>query len=330
MKKINLLILSATLVASAFLLGCKKSTTDNTTANNSTSSPNDQQASSEADGGINDVTDIINNKVGNGSTHRTSSYTYNLPCGVVSVDSSTTNANGKTIYKLNYGNQTACGYKKKSGEIHFSLSNATTFNTLGAVFTISFVNYVVQSNVTGQSVTLNGDVIVTNVNGGYVWEAVTAAKTIVHKVHGTFNITYSDAAATVRTRTYYQKRTYSAPSGISSLSLTIDGDSTIAGQSYCEFGKTYEKNIDYQTQVITPYVWANSGTTYAGPYVLKSGKVRQNYAIISGISTYVEVEGGYNYNATSLSATLVNDNTANAYKVTTVIAASATSVYQLY
>ena len=78
---------------------CKKNK-DNTTT---TSKPNNQQGSSAADGVIDNVNDFINNKIGGGSTKRVT--TYNLPCGVVSLDSSTV-SDGYKVYKMQYGSQT--------------------------------------------------------------------------------------------------------------------------------------------------------------------------------------------------------------------------------
>jgi hypothetical protein len=331
MKKINIAILTVFVLSLGILTSCKKKKDDTTTpTNNSTAKPNDQQGSSEADEAIKDVNDFINNKVGGGSNHRIG--TYALPCGVVSVDSTLISA-GKYSYKMSYGNQTTCtgGYKKKSGDITFALSNGTAFNTAGAVFTITFSNYKVESIATGATVTLNGTIVVTNTTGHYIWEAVTASQTITHKVRGTFTVTYSDG--TVRSRSYYQLRTWASINSWQGLTLTIAGDTTVGTLTgVSEIGKTYDGNYDYTTQITTNFVWANCGTTYAGPYVLKFAKARLNVTIPLITPTYIDVEGGYHYDYTNTTATptLTNDCSTNAYKITTVIATSTTSQYQLY
>jgi hypothetical protein len=328
MKKINIVLLTVFVLSLMILTSCKKKDTV-TPPNTSTTKPSDQQGSTEADAAITDVNDYVNNYIGGGSTHR--SDTYNLPCGVVSIDSTTTNSYGKKIYIMQYGNQTACGYKKKSGNVSFALSNGATFATANAVFTITFTNYVVQSIATGATVTLNGMVTVTNTTGHYIWEAVTASQTITHKVRGTFGVTYSDG--TIRNRSYYQLRTWTSNNSWAGLSLTIAGDTTTSvGTGISEIGKTYDGNYDYQTQILTNFVWSNCGTTYAGPYVLKTAKARMNVTIPLVSPTYIDVEGGYHYDYTNTTSTpvLINDCTTNAYKITTVIGTSTTSQYQLY
>ncbi|HSZ25570.1 MAG TPA: hypothetical protein VK766_07635 [Cytophagaceae bacterium] len=333
MKKITTTVLVFITVISGILIGCqKKDSTTPATTTTQTAKPNDQQGSTEADGAISDVNDFINNKVGGGSTMRINAYA--LPCGVVSIDSSTTNSYGKKVYTMQYGNQTPCGYKKKSGQVAFALSNGTGFNTVGAVFTITFTNYMVQSEADGSTVTLNGSIVITNTTGYYIWEAVTSSKTIIHKLRGSFNVTYSDN--TIRSRSYYQKRTWTSSNSWAGLTLKVAGDTLIssvsAADSISEIGKTYAGNYDYQTMIINDFTWSNCGTTYTGPYVLKSAKARLNVTIPNFSPTYVDVEGGYywNYSSGSTTPTLVGDCTTNAYMITTVIGTTTTTVYQLY
>ena len=317
------------MIALATLItGCKKDNKDVTVTTPSNTKPNDLQGSSEADEAIANANDLINNKVGGGANQKVSAY--NLPCGIVSVDSSTTSG-GNKIYKMKYGSQTPCGYKKKSGEVSFVLTNGTSYKDAGAVFTITFTNYVVEIVATGNIVTLNGTISVTNVSGGYIWEPLINNSTVItHKVRGNFSITYPDN--TVRSRSYYQLRTWksttTAPNW-SGLSLTIAGD-TLTGVS--ELGRTYEGNYEYNTQILTDYKWENSTTSYAGPYVLTTGHARLNVTIPLVSPTYIDVEGGYywNYSSATSMPTLINNTTANAYKITTVISTASTTQYQLY
>lgn len=335
MKKINLAFLGAIMVALVLFTttGCKKDKDkdDDTTVK---SKPNDQQGSTEADNAISDVNDWISNKKG-GGTSQTKVSAYTLPCGVVSVDSTETSlGSGIYIYKMKYGNSTSCGinaYKKKSGEVHFKLTNGTAFNTAGAVFTITFVDYAVENTITGIIVTLNGTITVTNTTGGYIWEPVANSSTTVsHKIRGTFIIKYSDGVE--RSRTYTQLRTWASTGGWAGLSLTIAGDSTISGVSYYEFGRTYENDYEYKTEMVTNFKWSNCGSTWAGPYVLKEAHAKLHVVNPYFATAYFEVEGGYKYDVSNLSATptLVNDCNTNAYKITTVIGTASTTSYQLY
>jgi hypothetical protein len=286
---------------------------------------NDQAPNAEFDEAMDHVNDMINNNIGGGSNYRMSAY--NLPCGVVSVDSSTNNANSKKIYKMQYGDQTLCGYKYKSGQISFELENGIAFNNAGAVIKVTFTDYRVQVLATGNIIKLNGTVQVTNVGGGYIWQAITVPQTITHRIRGTINITYANDQ--VRERKYYQLRTWNSDATWAGLTLTIAGD-TLTNVS--EIGKTYEGDYPFQTEILTDLVWGNCGTTWAGPYKLLTGQARLNVEIPFVSPAYIEVEAGYNWDYSNSSSTpaLVNNCESNAYKITTVILSSTTTAYQLY
>ncbi len=329
-------ILASAIALFVFISGCKKEAdpapktpvTTTTTTSNNTTKQSDQQGSSEADAAIEDVNDIVNNKIGGGSSHKREAY--NLPCGVVSLDSSTS-ISGTKVYKVNYGSKTPCGYKKKSGIVTFQLTNATKFNTAGAVYKLTFVNYVVQALATGDTVKIDGTLTFKNVNGGYIWEAVTKGSVIAYKVRGTFNITYANGVT--RAKTYYQLRTYNSPtSNWAGLTHTIAGDTTTTAGSVYEVGYTYEGNYYYEIQAISSFVWSNCGTTYAGPYLLKSAHARMNVTVPAVSPAYIDIEGGYYWNYSNPAATpaLVNDCSTNAYKISTVIGTSTTTRFQLY
>jgi hypothetical protein len=329
MKKLKLTFIGTCLLATAIFTGCDKKDVEPKKMGNKTS---DQAASSEVDEALDNVNDVINNKVGGGSNHRVGAY--NLPCGVVSIDSSTNNGGGHKIYSVHYGNQTPCGYKYKSGDISFSLQNASTFDAAGAEFLVTFINYTVEVRATGSIVVINGTITTTNMSGGYIWEAVTAGSTITHKVRGTLDVTYSDG--TIRSRSYFQQRVWDNTIGANSwpgLRLTVAGDTTINSVTgISETGKTYDGNYDYATQIQTPFVWSNCGTTYAGPYLLKNAHARCDITVPGVTPAYFDVEGGYHwdYTNTSSTPTLTGDCTTNAYKITIVIGSATQTTYQLY
>ncbi len=327
MKKLSIFIIGVIFIAlTVVTTSCKKDKQNVKT----TTKPSDQQGSSAADGAMDDVSDFVNNKIGGGSTHRSSAY--NLPCGVVYIDSSTNNASGNKIYKMHYGSQTPCGYVMKSGIVTFDIVTGTAFNAAGTVYKITYKNYVVESLANGETVEVNGYITIENVNGGYIWQAVVPpTTTIVYRVRGNFAVTYKDG--TVRNKSYFQLRTYASANSWAGLSLSVDGDTVDANlNKIYEIGKTYDGNYSYQTEAINPFVWSNCGTTYAGPYVLKTAHARMNITIPAISPTYIDVQGGYywNYNNASATPSLVNDCTTNAYKITTVIGTTTTSQYQLY
>ncbi|MCS6824308.1 MAG: hypothetical protein NZ529_08435 [Cytophagaceae bacterium] len=320
------IILAALTISLITFVSCKK---DKDPTPTEKSKPSDQAGSNEADEAIEDVNDVINNKIGGGAGYRVASY--NLPCGVVKIDSNTTNAQGKKVYVIKYGSQTPCGYEYKSGDVKFELINGNKFSDTGAVYKITFINYKVEVRANGQTVALNGTIYVTNVSGGYVWmPIVNSSVTIVHKLRGSFNVTFNDEVT--RPRNYYQRRTWSSTGGWAGLTFEANGDTTINGKIIAETGNTYEHNFPYQTEIITPLRWSNCGNTWAGPYVLKTGEAKAHAEVPNISPVYFQVEAGYKMNSPTQTEPpiKVNDCTSNAYKITVVIGQQTTTQYQMY
>lgn len=297
----------------------------------------DQTGSSAADGAMDDVNDYINNSIGGGSSKRTGESSsarleaYNLPCGVVSIDSSTS-ASGKKLYTIKYGDKTKCGYKKKSGDVTFQLVKGANFGEVGAEFKVTFINYVVEVLATNDIVKINGFITSTNVSGGYVWQSVLNNATIKHKIRGTYNITYANGET--RVRNYFQLRTWTSTNSWAGLTFTVAGDTTINAKSVSETGKTLDGNHYFETQIIEPYKWINSKSTFAGPYVLSVGHARMDVTTtpVAITPAYFDVEAGYYYDSNNPSSTpvKVNDGTANAYKIQIMVGPTNSTQYQLY
>jgi len=329
----SLLIFSLSLSSLAYY-GCKKKEKD-VTPEETKVKQSDQSGSAAADGVIDDVNDYINNSLGGGSNVRldnsanTRLEAYNLPCGVVSVDTST-KVSGITLYKMKYGNQTPCGYKKKSGEVSFQLLSTGKFSDKGAQFKLTFSNYRVEILSSGDIVVLNGFITVTNVSGGYVWQSAINNATIQHRIRGTFYITYANGET--RRRDYFQFRTWSSNNKWAGLSLKVGGDTTIGTSKISETGKTLEGNYDFQTTISEDYVWKNTSTSYVGPYVLQVGHARMNVTVPGISPAYFDVEAGYyyNYSDPSSTPTKVGDGSSNAYKIVIVVGTTTATQYQLY
>ncbi|MBC7388635.1 MAG: hypothetical protein H7329_05460 [Opitutaceae bacterium] len=281
----------------------------------------DQTGSSAADDVLEDVNGFINNNVGGGSNKRTEAY--NLPCGVVSVDSSTVGTT-KT-YKMKYGKESKCGYKRKSGLVTFQLINGTRFNEDSSKFKLTFTDYVVEVEATNDIVKLNGYLTSTNTTGGYIWESVTAGKTLSQQIRGSFDVTYSNGVT--KNKKYFQTRTWASNNGWAGLSLTVNGD-TLSDVS--EIGRTLDGDYPYQTHILTPFTWSNCGTGFQGPYVLKVGKARLDAVVPVLSPTYFQIEAGYNNTGTIISPTPVGTCEANTYKITTVLGTTTITQYQLY
>lgn len=329
--KHKLSILTMILLLCGFLMSsCQKKKDKTVTPSTTSSNQTDQSGSAAADDALDDINDIISNHIGGGSS-KARIAAWSLPCGVVSIDSSSTNASNNKIYKVQYGNQTLCGYKKKSGTVSFELTQGKTFADSGAVFTLTFSAFTVEIVATNDIVVLNGTLYISNVNGGYIWEPVVTGKDIQHRLRGSFNITYSNGD--IRTRNYYQLRTWSsADTTWAGLTFTVAGDSAVSTYRISETGYTYVGNYYFYTGLTQPFQWSNCGTTYAGPYVLKTGNAQMNVSIPAITTSYFQVQAGYywDYTTATSTPTLTSSCNSNAYKITMVIDSSTTNKYQLY
>jgi hypothetical protein len=306
------------------MTACNKAN-DTSTTPTTTATQSEQSGSDAADKGVDDVNDFVSNQIGGGANHRQAKY--DLPCGVVSVDS-TVGAGGVKTYSIKYGKNSACGYRYKSGTIVFHRVSGATFAAVGAVNSITFVNYAVQSNATNDIVTLNGTVYTTNVTGGYIWETVYNNATRIHKIRGNFTTTYGNGVT--RTRSYYQQRTWSSSNGWAGLNVKVAGDTLIGSMHVSEIGKTYDGNHDYKTEISEDFVWGNCGTTYAGSFLLKDGTARLNADIPNVNPAYFQIEAGYYYSNAQTAPTRTRNCSANAYKITTQIGTTNKTEYQQY
>lgn len=312
--------------------GCKKKEKEEPMEEKTQAKQSDQSGSAAADGAIDDVNSYINNNLGGGSSKRLDNdanarlEAYDLPCGVVSVDTSTKDVNGKTIYKMKYGNQTPCGYKKKSGDVSFQLTSGTKFSDKGAQFKLTFSNYTVEILANNDIVVLNGSFTITNITGGYVWQAVTDSATIQHRVKGAFTVKYANGET--RNRYYYQLRTWSSSNGWAGLTFKVAGDSS----SVSETGSTLDGNYPFQTVISEDYTWRNTSTSWVGPYVLQVGRARMNVTMPGLSPTFFDVEAGYYYNYSDPTSTpiKVGDRNSNAYKIVIVLGTATSTQYQLY
>jgi len=326
MKLFNVLFLSSVLCTSLFFSSCKDKNENDPEPKKSTTTQTDQEGASAIDDAVEDVNDIISNKIGGGYNKSNSRVTaYNLPCGIIKFDSST--VNGTKVYTAQYGQNTPCGYKRKSGSIAFKLISGNTFAEVGAIYSVVFTEYKVEVIATGKEVTVNGTLTVTNVDGHYIWEAVFFNETIKHKVRGKLLITFENGE--VRERNHFQLRTWSSSNGWEGLTFSVAGDTL---DNISETGYTIDDNYYYQTQIIEALTWSNCGTDFKGPYVLKTGHAKMSVDYPNVKDAYIDIEAGYNINTTNLTSTptKVNDCNSNAYKIFVKFSVIENTQYQLY
>lgn len=139
----------------------------------------------------------------------------------------------------------------------------------GAVIHLECQNYTVLFEVNNQTLVFNGTIVVTNINGGQVYEAITLKNTITHKIRGSINITFDNG----KTRTWqiFKRRTYSAENGkIENLEAQLAADST---GNIAEVGTT-KSGENFTTTVTTAFRYMNCGqSSEVGSFVLVNGKL---------------------------------------------------------
>lgn len=198
-----------------------------------------------------------------------------LPCGNVTL-----NTNNFTITY----NGVNCGSRILGGSIDVELINGTKFSDVNAKLKITFNNYKVHYNASGEEIVYNGTMYTTNATGGKLVNLFTNAGNIVHRTRGTLTLTYDTTglggSTFSRTWNLFRKKTFSSNGSSTGVSLKFEGDTIIAEDTYlpgtynavCEYGTDVNDRKFIHT-IPTPFVWNNCGADHSGPYILKTGRV---------------------------------------------------------
>jgi hypothetical protein len=289
MKKI---ILLSSIAFASILLGCKKTPTDDILPKdeveiNTYQKADDASAKNELDKVNNDIetiyksTDYANARVGEVKK-------VVLPCGKVTLNSKN--------FKIEY-NDTVCGSKVMSGSVDVQLIKGNKFADTNAVLKVTFTDYKVYYNASKTSVTYNGIQYITNASGGSYADLIKTT-TLIHKVRGDLQLKFDSAGTESDSRTWhiFRKKTFTSNGTATGVTFTLDGDTTIDGKTVIEYGDNKEGD-PFVNEMTTAFHWENCGTTFEGPYVLKTGKVSHTatndlgfLGVFKGIFT---VEAGY-------------------------------------
>lgn len=311
----RLLKLASVLLAfSAVLISCKKDEPEEVTplrVEVNEQGSNDETARNEYDRSIDGVFNALE-KTSFGSRGTDSSGVI-LPCGVVKIDTT----GGK--YTIQYGKN--CGRKVLSGSITATLASKNNqWKDTNAVMKITYNNYTVKFDVNQETLVFNGDLFVTNLNGGQVFEIITAQKRIVHKLRGAIKITFDNGAT--RTWHVFKKRTYSSASNQpKDVQLEIAADST---GKVAEWG--LNKNGDqFVTTIPVPLKMENctKNNDILGPFVMTNGQ-----AVYTVAPNSLKIEAGHKF---------VNGNVqtdfgcgSTGYKLTWTINGKTKTEFQYY
>lgn len=307
MKKIIYAILIGAAVS---LVGCKKPD-EVPPVNEGRTKADDATARNELDKVNSDIETVYNSQeYADASGLRTTGEI--LPCGKVTFS----NKNFQIDYSKSGIN---CGSRVVSGTISVTLLTSGSFSDPNARLKIVYSDYKVLYYTNNQSITYNGTSYITNgPNGGTLLSLFTTTpKTVVHKVRGQLELTFDSTGAgkhnVIREWNLFRKNTYTSTGTQTGISVKVEGDTSILADTYIPGGysTTSEYGISrdgdkFVCNLSTPFLWANCGSSYGGPYILKEGKVEYTVDLSTNpIATFGITKGtwsataGYRYNNVS-------------------------------
>lgn len=312
MKKIIYAILIGTTIT---LVGCKKPD-EVPAAYVDKSKADDASGRNELDKVYSDIQTVYNSQeYADASTLRTTAAI--LPCGSVSFN---TNNNTKN-FTIQY-NGVNCGSRTLSGSIDVTLLTSGVFSDAGAKLEIVYHDYKVLYYANNQSITYNGKMYVTNTTGGtllslFITTTPPTPITVIHKVRGQVSLTFDTTGIgnhnTIREWNVFRKNTYTSNGTQTGITWSVEGDTSIAAGTYIPgaYLKASEYGISrdgdkFVCNLDPAFTWSNCGSSYAGPYILKQGKVEYtvdlttNAISVLGVTTGTwSASAGYRYNATT-------------------------------
>jgi hypothetical protein len=220
-------------VSALLFTGCKKKDTvepenpATVAAVHQTNAADQANVDQQSNESIDDVNKILND---NPNTRT------ELPCNVT-VDSAALMTQG--LIKLTYHGLSCDGYRTRSGVISIQLpydavaKKPIHWNAKGAKLIITYDNYKVTRVADNKSITFNGKLTATNVNGGGVWVLLSGTP-VIHQLRGGMVITFDDG--TTREWAIARTRSYSLSVAMV-LTVTESGDTLIGGKKVAYWGK---------------------------------------------------------------------------------------------
>lgn len=271
MKKKWMSVLTVLVMGTLLFTACKKQ--EEVAPTSKGEQADDASARNELDRAQDDIESVYNSEQYAGNQRGSAVV---LPCGSVTLNTNN--------YTISY-NGVNCGSRVLSGSIAVTLISGTKFSDPNAKLQIVFNDYKVHYNASGEEIIYNGTTYTTNATGGTLASLFTSTPgTVIHKTRGALTLTYdttgTGGSTFSRTWNLFRKKTFTSNGTATGISLKFEGDTTIAADTYLP--GTYAAVSEYGTDVNnrkfihtipTPFVWSNCGTTYSGPYILKTGRV---------------------------------------------------------
>ena len=269
MKKKWISVLAVIVMGTLLFTACKKQ--EEAAPASKGEQADDASARNELDRAQNDIETVYNSDQYAGNQRGSA---VNLLCGSVTL-----NTNNFTITY----NGVNCGSRIIGGSIDVTLLSGTKFSDVNAKLKIVFNNYKIHYNSSGEEIVYNGTTYITNSTGGTLASLFTTTPgTVVHKTRGALTLTYdttgTGGSTFQRTWNLFRKKTFTSNGAQTGISLKFEGDTIVNGYLPGTYDAVSEYGLDVENRkfihtIPTPFVWSNCGTTYSGPYVLKTGRV---------------------------------------------------------
>lgn len=208
-----LLVLAVT--TTVILAGCKKDEPEpqppSTTESLQQLSIDDNNIQSISDENMDDAMNVVS---GGGPLKATNMM---WPCNAT-IDS--TNVINDTItYYITYNGLNCSEKFFRTGQVIVKRRAGIPWIHEGATVSVQLIDFHITRVATGQTVTLNGTQLFTNVSGGNIWMLGYGLDALVHRVQGYMNATFDDST----TRMWYIARQRTLTGTMGALVMTIDG-----------------------------------------------------------------------------------------------------------
>jgi len=240
------LILMSTIIlvmTGIFITGCKKEKNKGNTADSSSLQQlamdeiSEQAASDET---LNDVSNLLSG----GNLKATD----NLPCDAT-IDSTTVINDTITIH-ITYNGDPCNGPRIRTGQVEIKKHVGMRWFQAGATVNVKHINFTITRVRTNKTITLNSNKTFQNVSGGVIRQLGNGVTSIVHRIWGTEQVTFSNN--TSKTWNVTRQKTFTGTPR--QLLVTVDGFGTAGEYNNLVVWGTNRNGETFYTQILQPVV----------------------------------------------------------------------------
>jgi len=257
---------------------CKKATTNTANANASQHNQDVQNTKSESDNSNTDINTAVTGTSGFGKNSANEAISI---CGA-SIDSSHISASPPYLV-INYDGSTPCNSRIRSGQVKVALVAGTHWTDVNAQLLITYTNYKVTFvNLGNAYITFNGTKLLTDVNGIGLGFFLGTPASIRERTYG-MTVTFENGTTSSWNDARLSSWTYSG----GALSATVNGDTTIAGQTVDSWGQT-RYGTNFTTVMNSPWQ-SNSACGWWAPTSGQYTSTTDNFSITATLGLNASV-----------------------------------------